>query len=51
MPPRVLAEELTVMALDVMATFDTRLAISDGYIVKLDVVSTEQRALTSKVKS
>lgn len=38
MPPRVLAEELTVMTLDVMTTLDTRLAISDGYIIELDVV-------------
>lgn len=48
MPPGVLAEELTVMTLHVMATFDTGLTVRDGNIVKLDIVGTEQRALTSK---
>ena len=48
MPPRILAIEFGVVALQVLAALDARLAIGNRNIFQTNVVSAEERTLTTK---
>ena len=50
MPPGILAIELAVVTLQIVAALDARLTVGDGYILQYSVVSAEQRTLTTETQ-